>query len=654
MRLLEIIVPLYTNISRSADVFIKRIKIINDQMKKKNEPMESQDLHHFTSVHFQNFKAFKDYWISLSKFNVMVGPNNSGKSTVLGAFRILAESMRRARARNPVIVPGPKREMWGHPVSLSEIPIATENVFCDYDDSHPAIVKFRLSNGNSLTLFFPEQGICYLIPESEEMEIRSVSHFDLEFNANIAFVPILGPVEHDEPLYQQEAARLALLTHRASRNFRNIWHHYPEDFGRFRNLILTTWPGMDIQPPEIDYSHKKPLLRMFCPEDRIPREIFWAGFGFQVWCQMLTYLVRGQDASMFMIDEPDIYLHSDLQRQLLGILKNFGPDILIATHSTEIISEVDTDDLIVINKQFKHGKRIKDPSELQQVFNVLGSNLNPTLTQLAKSKRAVFVEGKDFQILSRFARKLGKEQVANRTDFAVIPVEGFNPRKVRDFTKGVETTLGTQIFVGVIFDRDYRSDEEVNTVLRELKKSSVFARIHKRKELENFLLDPVPIKRAIEKRIAERNKRTGATGCFEENVADLLDRLTGSLRYKIEAMYLGRRQSFERSVHPEYDLATISESILAEFDTCWQNLETRLLIIPGKDVLSLLNRYLQKKYKVTLTATAIIDCFQPTKVPDEMVELIECLESFRKTLLEKKPRTTITQPHLFGKREKQR
>ena len=36
------------------------------------------------------------------------------------------------------------------------------------------------------------------------------------------------------------------------------------------------------------------------------------------------------------------------------------------------------------------------------------------------------------------ARKLGKDQVANRSDFAVIPVEGFNVQKVQDFTRGME------------------------------------------------------------------------------------------------------------------------------------------------------------------------------------------------------------------------
>lgn len=414
---------------------------------------------HFTSVRFHHYKAFRDYSISLNHFNVLVGPNNSGKSTILGAFRILAEAIRKARARNPSFVPGPHGQTKGYLVELQDVPVATENVFFDYDDSQPAFVQFRISNGNHLTLFFPERGVCYLICETRGRPVTSTATFKSQYNVSIGFVPILGPVEHHEPLYQKEAARLALLTHRAARNFRNIWYHYPEDFDEFRALVISTWPGMDIEQPELDLSHEKTLIRMFCPEDRIPREIFWAGFGFQVWCQMLTYIVRGRDSSLFIIDEPDIYLHADLQRQLLGLLRALGPDILIATHSTEIITEADSDDLLVINKKFSSGKRIKDPSQLQQVFQVLGSNLNPILTQLAKTKRALFVEGKDFQVLSHFARKLDRNQVANRSDFAVIPVEGFNPTKVCDFTQGMETTLGSKVLAGVVFDRDYRSED---------------------------------------------------------------------------------------------------------------------------------------------------------------------------------------------------
>ena len=592
------------------------------------------DQEHFTSVRFNHYKAFRTYSISLHRFNILVGPNNCGKSTILGAFRILAEGMRKARSRNPTFVPGPDGETRGYLVELQDIPVATENVFYNYDDSQPTKVCFRISNGNELLLFFPERERCFLICQTQGKPVTSPLTFRSQYNVSIGFVPILGPVEHDEPLYQKEAARMALLTHRAARNFRNIWYHYPDYFDKFRALIGSTWPGMDIQKPEVDMTHTKTLLRMFCPEERIPREIFWAGFGFQVWCQMLTYIIRGQDSSLFIIDEPDIYLHADLQRQLLGILKTLGPDILIATHSTEIITEADPDDLLVINKKYFSGKRIKEPSQLQQVFHVLGSNLNPILTQLAKTKRALFVEGKDFQVFSRFARKLNKNAVANRSDFAVVPVEGFNPTKVRGLAQGMETTLGTKVLSGVIFDRDYRSETECKEELAALKKHTAFATIHRRKELENFLLIPKPIQRAIERRITEHNRRTGETVALDADVTYLIKSVTDPMRHKVEARYLARSRPFEKGKTPALDESTIDEQLMTEFDQLWSDSEKRSLLVPGKEVLAALNTHLQDAYGITVSTSLIIECFRKDDIPDEMVKLIEEIDKFRQLPVE--------------------
>lgn len=587
------------------------------------------DKKQFTSVVFKNYKALKNYSISLNHFNVLVGPNNAGKSTIIGAFRILAEGMRKASARNPEYIPVNGFQGWGYRVPLDDLPIATENIFSDYDSTHPATIEFRLSGGNKLELIFPEQNACYLRCKTEGKAVRSPASFRKEFNATVGFVPVLGPVEHEERLFQKDAARLALLTHRASRNFRNIWYHYPEEFNEFRNLIRSTWPGMDIEKPEVQRSSEKAILHMFCPEQRFPREIYWAGFGFQVWCQMLTYIVRSRKDTLLIIDEPDIYLHSDLQRQLVGFLKDFGPDVLIATHSTEIISETDPGDLLLVNKKARSAKRITNPSQLQDVFSILGSNLNPTLTQLAKTKRVIYVEGKDFQILSAFARKLGKKELANRADFAVVPVEGFNPQKVGDFSKGIEMTLGASLLKAVVFDRDYRSDDEIVQVRNELKKHVELAHIHQRKEIENYVLDPSVIDRALAKRISEYNVRADSDIKCIEKAEDILMKLTDGLRNKISGQFLSKRMEHARSKQPGLDNATINQRLLEEFDDVWGSLSSRIKVVPGKEILSQLNNYLQGKYIVTLSPGAIIAEMKPEEVSSEICQLIEKLDKFR-------------------------
>lgn len=587
------------------------------------------DVKQFTSVTFRNYKALKSYSISLNHFNVLVGPNNAGKSTIIGAFRILSEGMRKAASRNPEYIQATGIEGWGYRIPLDDLPIATENIFSDYDNSQPAIIEFRLSGGNKLELIFPEQNTCYLKCKNEGKPVRSPAAFKKAFNASIGFVPVLGPVEHDERLFQKDAARLALLTHRASRNFRNIWYHYPEDFELFRSLIRSTWPGMDIEQPEVHHSQEKPTLHMFCPEQRFPREIYWSGFGFQVWCQMLTFIMRSKKDALLIIDEPDIYLHSDLQRQLVGFLKDFGPDVLIATHSTEIISEAEPGDLLVVNKKAKSAKRISNPAQLQDVFNTLGSNLNPTLTQLAKTRRVVFVEGKDFQIFAAFAKKIGKHEVANRSDFAVVSVEGFNPQKVSDFSKGIELTLGAKLLKAVIFDRDYRSDDEVAHVCSELKKHTDFAHIHQRKEIENYVLEPSVIDRALAGKIKEYNKRTDSNITFSEKSEDILMQLTDSLKTKVSGQFLSKRAKYEQIKHSNLDVATINQRLLEDFDNIWSCLSSRLKIVPGKDILSQLNNYLQEKCSVTLSPGVIIAEMTIDEVSQDIRALIGQLDSFR-------------------------
>jgi len=586
------------------------------------------ELHHFVSVDFYRFKAFERFTLHLRHFNILVGPNNSGKSTILAAFRVLAAALRRAWAKSPEMVPTPLGHGFGYNIDLRGVSVAEENIFFNYDDAAPASVRFRLSNKNELLLYFPEMGSCYLTTDSEGPPPRTPSSFRRRFNCPIGFVPILGPVDHNEQLYKEEAARLALFNYTAARNFRNIWHHYPDQFDTFRRILIETWPGMDIERPQVDLTHEKPRLHMFCPEERIPRELFWAGFGFQVWCQMLTHLIQSKDKALFLIDEPDIYLHADLQRQLLGLLRNLGPDILIATHSTEIITEAETDDIVVINKNHQRARRIKHPSQLSDVFAVLGSNLNPLLTQLAKTRRAVFVEGKDFQILGKFAQKLNYSGVGNRSEFAVIPVEGFNPERARNLKKGIETTLGGKIATAVILDRDYRSQAECESISQACEGFCDFVGIHGRKEVENFLLVPEAIDRAAERRTADRVRRGGPELEYAPCARTVLDEFAEEKQTYVTSQYLAFRRRFQRNTCPATDEATANEAVLEEFNVRWKDPIMRLWMIPGKDALSRLNERLQLAYGVTVTPTAIVDSMTRDEVPEGIKALLASLSAF--------------------------
>ena len=141
----------------------------------------------FVRVDFSRFKAFDRFSIQLRHFNILVGPNNSDKSTILAAFRILAAAMRKATTRRPETVRGPQGHTSGYVIDLNSISVVEENIFYNYDDSEAATVKFTLSNGNALLLYFPEQGACYLIPDAQGRAITSTASFKSQFNCPVGF-----------------------------------------------------------------------------------------------------------------------------------------------------------------------------------------------------------------------------------------------------------------------------------------------------------------------------------------------------------------------------------------------------------------------------------------------------------------------------------
>ena len=89
-------------------------------------------------------------------------------------------------------------------------------------------------------------------------------------------------------------------------------------------------------------------MLMFFNENRIPREIFWSGFGFQVWMQIMLQFMRGDRTSTLVLDEPDIYLHPDLQVILIKMARERFGQIFIATHSSAIIQKAEPGEVMEI------------------------------------------------------------------------------------------------------------------------------------------------------------------------------------------------------------------------------------------------------------------------------------------------------------------
>ena len=581
-----------------------------------------------TSIVFKNFKAFSNYSVSLDKLNILVGANNSGKSTIISALRALSSGIRKARSRNPEFINGPTGQCLGYRLESSTLPISVENVHTDYNETDTT-VDFRLENGSKLILFFPPESGCFLIAESIVKTPRTPAEFKRIFPLSIGIVPILGPVEHREEIVRIETVRRELETHRASRHFRNYWMYYPEYFEEFANLIRRTWPGMEINKPEQVNVMNNELV-MFCYENRILRELYWSGFGFQVWCQMLTHITRSSNSDVMVIDEPDIYLHPDVQRQLINLLRDINADVILATHSTEIMSEADPLEILVIDKSKKSAKRLKDIEGVQEALNKIGSIQNITLTQLAKNRRILFVEGMDdFKRIRRFAKKMGLNELSNGSGLTPFESGGFSSwEKIKSTAWGFEQTLAGRLKIAAVFDRDYWCDEEISYILDELNKKIELSHVHLRKEMENYLLLPRILQRAVDMTVAAQKKRTTSKSSLNIDISAMIDEVTQKYKNSCLAQYSSKRVDYLKD-KTKLDTSTLNQQSIDLFEAKWEKLESRIEIVPGKEVLRELRTILQEKYKVNLSDYRIIDAFHKEEIPHDLISLLNGLESYR-------------------------
>ncbi|MEP9388957.1 hypothetical protein [Mesorhizobium sp. KR9-304] len=229
---------------------------------------------------------------------------------------------------------------------------------------------------------------------------------------------------------------------------------------------------------------------------------------------------------------------------------------------------------------------------------------------------------------------MGFAETGNRGNFAVIPVEGFNPERAKSIKIGMELTLGTHISSAVIFDRDYRSDGECKSIEDACSKFSDLVSLHNRKEIENFLLIPSALDRSARAKLADLARRGGEEIEYKVSANDVLEQFAAEKKSYVAAQYLTERRRFERNVNPGTSDATISEKALNDFEKDWSDADRRMQVIPGKDALRYFNRILQETHNVNVTHTSIIDAMKKDEIPTDMVGLITKISEFASRLIE--------------------
>jgi predicted ATPase len=561
-------------------------------------------------IRIRNFRCFKDHEVSFNRSAILVGRNNAGKSTVVEALRLVSlieDRYKTSAYHDPPHWTGLPKPDRGICPALQGLDFTDVAVFHRYEDP-PAVIEALFSNGNKVEAHIRGGSELHAVVrgpfnravtrrgEAKEVAIPTVS-----------ILPPVAPVRLVESVLTEEHVKQQMSSHLSPLHFRNQLRYGKKYFRRFKDLCESMWPRLQVKEIVESGTTNEPTLSLLIRDDDFTAEIGRMGHGLQIWMQIMWYLARSRGTSTIILDEPDVYLHADLQRKLIRALRGRFKQVLLATHSVEIMAEVSPEDVLVIERNAKRSKHATDIASVQRVVDNIGGAHNLQLARLGSAKKTLLVEGKDLRILSLFHDSIRPDSLVSMGATPNFAVGGWGGwKEAVGAAKSMKNALGQRVDVYCIFDRDYHDDEECSDRYDRAQQAGIRLHIWRRKEIENYLLVAAAIARSISKRSDSQ--------VDTEEVLRQMESICDGLRSETVGAVADAYQQRNRSKAPSTALKH-AEQVVAR---SWSTFSDKVCVVGGKRVLALMSQWAQMEFSVILSPTNIVRHMRNDEVPGEM------------------------------------
>jgi energy-coupling factor transporter ATP-binding protein EcfA2 len=462
-------------------------------------------------VRLKNFKSIHDETFILTDFDLLVGANNSGKSTILQAMAIwqyCVDQFRRSKRTGSrgiqIVLPNftalPLPEfalLWkdkterrypkvgGGKKQQEYIVIEIEVFWTDENNRETSLnVHLRYQSPQSV----------YAIPAEGWSRFKKLENSE-DF-PRIVYVPPFSGLEPNEIWIDDANVRKNVGKAQPGSVLRNLLYRVVSKFEgpvsqneNWKEIVerVREWFGVDINPPvyeegvsiyiELSYkSHGKDF------------DIISGGSGFHQILTLLAFFYGYPGVTTILFDEPDAHLHVNLQRQILGYFsRQKKAQFLIATHAEEFIRGVDVNSIVSLLT----GKPTRVPSN-DAVIRAMSDVDNLVVVKTRQSPYVLYLEGEDDErILFSWAGKLDKPDIMSA--FSVHFLGGGTKQQMNERANehfAALKAINPAVKRVVLFDYD-RDDswhpDPGNPVVREWTRTNI----------ENYLLVPDAWKNAV-------------------------------------------------------------------------------------------------------------------------------------------------------------
>lgn len=413
-----------------------------------------------SSITIRRFKNLTDVTIPMGRINVLVGTNNSGKSSVLQGVALGVSVAQTAHMNGGVATLSPDQLIYAPLRDVSALALggylrqrkeqAIEIVFRQVrvadDVETEAESLVQVSRGKN-------QNLAVSVAGALKSQLQSLDE------PYAMYVPGLSGIPAAETYRTPAALRRAAARGDANAVLRNVlWSLRSKDdawAGFSRNLArvfvdhsveVTFDPNLD------EYVDAK----VVSPRGTLPIDA--AGTGFLQTVQILAYTSKYKP-NLLLLDEPDSHIHPDRQRQLVTLLSELAEEndfqVLVATHSRHLL------DGLVKGARFhwmSDGVRVdEDQLDRVRVLTDLGALDSGDLLKAGRVDAVLLTEDTDtlpLQVLLQSSGfDLARTQIWSYSGCTKLDAAIVLAHFIRDHAPGTEILVHR--------DRDYLGDEEV-------------------------------------------------------------------------------------------------------------------------------------------------------------------------------------------------
>jgi len=384
-----------------------------------------------TSLRVKNFKRLEDVEIELGQTVVLVGPNNSGKTTVLQALALWELGLRkwvekRSAQNTPEKRPGVtinRRDLIAVPVPDANLlwtglhvrSVLRKNGAQETRNIRIDISVSGISNGEEWDCGFEfdyanqESFYCRPLRTNKDPNPVRMAVPEVAAPVRIAFLPAMSGLAATEDLLQEGGINVRIGQGRTAEVLRNLcFRIYSDRQGsKWQPLVEQIHHLFGVTLSEPQFIEETGQITMRYQERGTSLDLASSGRGLQQTLLLLAHLYT-HPKTVLLLDEPDAHLEILRQRQIYRILteaaESQGCQVIAASHSEVLLNEAADKHVVVAFVGKPH--RIDDRGS--QLLKSLRSIGFEQYYQAEQTGWVLYLEGStDLAILQAFADTIG-------------------------------------------------------------------------------------------------------------------------------------------------------------------------------------------------------------------------------------------------------